>query len=172
MKKVILILSVLISTFFVHSQKSIWIKPNKGQWHQNIEYKIGIPAGDMYLEKEGFTYSFSNINSLHNHEYSATEFDLKTAVVRTNFINSNVNPTFKEIGRSNHYENYFIGNDPSRWVNHLYLYNEINYLNIYQGIDLYIYESNTTLKYDIIIAPNVDPSQFKLNSPDNIKLKL
>ena len=54
---------------YINAQDDIWIKPNRGQWHENVEYKIEIPSGDMYLEKNGFTYSFSNIDELHNHSH-------------------------------------------------------------------------------------------------------
>jgi hypothetical protein len=170
MRKLILLILLILPALSSNAQGDIWIKPNKGQWYQNIEYKIEIPSGNLYLEKDGFTYSFTNLNELHDHENS--NFNLKTAVVKTQFLNSNLNPTFKELGRSNHYENYFIGNDSNKWVSNLYLYNEVNYLGLYQGISLNIYERNSTLKYDLIIEANADPSQFKVEYTGQNKIEI
>ena len=178
MRKFTLLIVLLFNALLINAQNEIWLKPNRGQWHQNVEYKIGIPSGHLFLEKQGFTYSFSNVNDLYGHSHGEDgddhdeELKLKGHVVKTNFINSNPNPIFEEINQSDHYENYFLGADSNKWINHLYLYNEVNYKSIYPGIDLNIYESNATLKYDIIVAPNSNPDQFRVayTGHDNIQI--
>ena len=49
--------------------------------------------------------------------------------------------------------NFFYGNDSSKWRANVPNYQEIYYENIYDGIDLRYYLSNTGLKYDFIIHP-------------------
>lgn len=47
-----------LSVFVVCSQKSfgqIEFIQNKGQWHNNVQYKAEVSAGSLYLEKNGFT---------------------------------------------------------------------------------------------------------------------
>ena len=60
MRKLTLLIVLLFNALLINAQNEIWIKPNRGQWHSNIEYKIGIPSGQLFLEKQGFTYSFSS----------------------------------------------------------------------------------------------------------------
>jgi gliding motility-associated-like protein len=173
MRKLILFILIFTNVSLINAQSNIWIKPNKGQWHENVEYKIGIPSGDMYLEKNGFTYSFSNINELHNHSHETNhEEEYKRSIVRAKFINANPNPTFSEIGRSDHYENYYLGSNKNKWVSQLYLFNEINYIELYEGINLNIYEKSATLKYDIIISPHTDPGMYKVDYSGQDKIEI
>ena len=173
MKNILFFIGIVFSQLTI-GQDEIWIKPNKGQWHENISYKIEVPGGNMYLEKSGFTYDFTNSSKIYEHAHSSENdnFTFKRHVVKTTFINANPQPEFIEKKPSQHYENYIIGDDPSKWVNHLILYNEVDYINLYQGIHLNIYENNATLKYDIIVEPGIDPHLFKVGYSGQEKLEL
>jgi gliding motility-associated-like protein len=61
------------------------------------------------------------------------------------------------------YNNYFIGNDSTKWRSHCRVYQAIVYKNIYPKIDLRYYTENDQLKYDLIVHPG--------GNPDNIILK-
>lgn len=60
------------------------------------------------------------------------------------------------------YNNYFIGDDSTKWARGCRLYRTILYRNVYPGIDVRYYSENGTLKYDIIVNPGADPSQVKM----------
>ena len=162
-----LLLTLLTVLSLSRAQDEIWMRPNKGQWHDNIEFKINIPSGFMYLEKGGFTYDFNNNGDLHQHgepEHHDHDNDEapKGHCVRTTFVGANPEPIFEQSAPSPFYENYFLGNDSSRWVSNLTVYNQVGYLGLYPGIDLQLYESNATLKYDIIVHPGGDAASFKV----------
>jgi gliding motility-associated-like protein len=61
------------------------------------------------------------------------------------------------------YNNYFIGNDSSKWQSGCKLFQAVVYKNIYPNIDLRYYTENDQLKYDLIVHPG--------GNPDNILLK-
>ena len=61
------------------------------------------------------------------------------------------------------YNNYFIGNDSSKWRSNCKIYQAIVYKNIYPNIDLRYYTDNEQLKYDLVVHPG--------GNPDNIVLK-
>ena len=61
------------------------------------------------------------------------------------------------------YNNYFIGNDPSKWKSNCKIYQAVIYKNIYPNIDLRYYTENDQLKYDLVVHPG--------GNPDNIILK-
>ena len=137
------------------------MRPNNGQWHENVQFKINIPSGYLYLENEGFTYDFSNFGSAHNHKHEGTHDEpLLGHTVRTKFVGSNPQPIFEQLEPSSFYENYFIGNDTTRWVSNALAYHEIRYLSLYPQIDLQLYESDATLKYDVIVHAGGNPSDF------------
>ncbi|MCG8575645.1 MAG: gliding motility-associated C-terminal domain-containing protein [Flavobacteriales bacterium] len=180
MKHILFLIFTLGLTSSVLAQNEIWMRPNMGQWHDNVEYRISIPGGFMYLEKGGFTYQLSNFGHHydhghgHDHDHSAEESEeYKEHVVKTQFVGANPSPLLEHSEESPFYENYLIGNDPSKWVSNLRLYEEVEYFNLYDDIDLHLYQTNGTLKYDVIVHPGADPSTFvvEYEGHDNIKLK-
>lgn len=70
------------------------------------------------------------------------------------------------------YNNYFIGNDPSRWVSHARIFQAVVYKNIYPGIDLRYYSDKGQLKYDLIVNPGADVSKVALKYTGADKLHL
>ncbi|NOQ73819.1 MAG: T9SS type B sorting domain-containing protein [Crocinitomix sp.] len=175
MNKIVLFLFTFLSVFGLFAQDEIWIRPNKGQWHKNVEYKIGIPGGQMYLEEGGFTYEFNSegehYDHGHGHEEAAEPEVLRRHVVKTTFIGAST-PSFEELSPSPFYENYFLGNNPDKWVSNSYAYEEIQYVGLYAHIDMRIYEGNNTLKYDVIINPGGNPADFKVQyeGQDNLEI--
>ncbi len=175
-KRLLILLALSSFAYLADAQENIWIKPNKGQWHQNVKYLIKIPGGEMYLENNGFTYQFHNggeiIHGHNHHDHDGHNHDdehddehdevRKAHVVKTKFLGANFNPSFTELKPSSHVENYFLGKDQSKWVSNLRLYNQINYNELYNGIGLNLYEKNQTLKYDIIVSAGADISQYKV----------
>lgn len=146
-----------------YGQDEIWMRPNKGQWHDNVEFKINIPGGHLYLEKTGFTYDFTNFGEEHHHSHGTDEHLEEAQIghsIRTTFVGANPNPIFSQSKPSDFYENYFIGNDSTKWVSNSLAYNEVQYLSLYSNIDLNLYESNATLKYDVVVHPGGNPADF------------
>ena len=79
----------------------------------------------------------------------------------TVFLGSN---SGEVVGVNEHsfHENYFIGNDSTKWANKVPVYKEIKYNNIYDGIDLHFYEGFGHLKYDFIIKPKQSVKDIKI----------
>ncbi|MFT5820585.1 MAG: gliding motility-associated-like protein [Crocinitomix sp.] len=176
MNKIVLFLFTFLSVFGLFAQDEIWIRPNRGQWHENIEYKIGIPGGEMLLEEKGFTYYLNTFGSEydhgHDHDDLEMEFTGKSHVVKTTFIGANV-PSFGELAPSPFYENYFLGNDTTKWVKNSHAFNEVRYLSLYEAIDVRVYEANATLKYDVVVTPGGNPSDFEVlyEGQDNLAIE-
>ena len=58
------------------------------------------------------------------------------------------------------YNNYFIGNDPSKWASNCKIYKGVTYHNMYPGIDVRYYAENGTLKYDMVVNPGANPNSI------------
>jgi gliding motility-associated-like protein len=156
------ILSLILSAN-LFAQEEIWMHPNRGQWHQNISYQIDIPGGDLFLEKDGFTYNLNNLGEAYDHHHEGEDHpEFHGQVVKSKFVGANSNPIFEELNQSSHYENYFLGSDTTKWKSNIYVCNRVDYHELYDGIRLSMYEANATLKYDLFIAPGIDPSIFKV----------
>jgi hypothetical protein len=95
----------------------------------------------------------------------------KSVVLRLNFEGCNeVEP--KGIEQLPHRNNYFYGNDSSKWCTNVPNYQELIYENIYDNIDLRYYSTDRGLKYDFIVRPGGDPSSIILNYQGAKDLKL
>ena len=55
---------------------------------------------------------------------------------------------------------YFIGNDPKKWRSGIPTYGEVEYQQIYPGVDLVFYGNQRQLEYDFVVAPGADPSRI------------
>lgn len=55
-------------------------------------------------------------------------------------------------GRSN----YFVGNDPSKWIADIPTFSRVEYRGVYPGVDLAFYGTQKALEYDFIAAPGAD----------------
>ncbi len=71
------------------------------------------------------------------------------------------------------FNNYFTGNDPSRWASNCKIYKGVTYHNMYPGIDVRYYSDNGTLKYDIVVNPgaNVGNILLKYEGADKLAIK-
>ncbi len=71
------------------------------------------------------------------------------------------------------YNNYFIGNDPSKWASNCKIYKGIVYRNMYPGIDVRYYSENGALKYDIVVNPGANPNsiEMKYEGADKLLIK-
>lgn len=142
-------------------------KQNKGQWHENALFKTILADGSLFLEKDGLTYSFIDktfIRSIHS-ENKPKEFpkSFKAHGVKVKFKNSNKNVLVTQKESSPFYENYFIGNDKSKWASDVRAFHEVYYSSIYDNIDFNIYSEYGNLKYDFIVHLNGNTKDIKVN---------
>ncbi|NBG66245.1 DUF7948 domain-containing protein [Acidiluteibacter ferrifornacis] len=138
---------------------------NKGQWPKQVYFKANISSGGLFLEKTGFTYYFY---SNGEHEHGSIEEDhnhlheFKESVIKTTFLNINPCPKIIKSGEQSTLYNYFLGNDPKKWGAGAKAFETVIYKNIYEGIDLKIYQSQENgYKYDYILAPYAHPKAIQ-----------
>ncbi len=68
--------------------------------------------------------------------------------------------------------NYFIGNDPTKWLENVPSYSRVRYANVYDGIDLIYYGNQRQLEFDFAVAPFADAGSIRLNFGGLLKLIL
>ncbi len=71
------------------------------------------------------------------------------------------------------YNNYILGNDPSKWASNCKIYQAVTFKNIYPNIDIRYYTANGTLKYDLIVNPggNINDVNLYFEGVDGLKVK-
>ncbi len=170
LKNYLLIISLLLGFSALAQRPYIEFKENKGQWHKNVLYKAKLPAGELFLEQNSLTYQFFNeadllrIEKLHHNfikNPTAADSIINLHAFKVKFKNAlNATPQPESIRPD--YENYFIGNDNSKWASNVKKYEEMTYHQLYNNIDLAFYLKDGIFKYDFIVAPNGNPQDIQL----------
>ena len=78
------------------------------------------------------------------------------------FENANENIKIKGKEASKDYENYFLGNDKTKWASYVRRYPVVHYENIYSKIDLKVYSQGFNFKYDFILKPHANIKDIQL----------
>jgi gliding motility-associated-like protein len=155
---------------------------NKGQWDSRALLKADIGNGTLYFHKRGIEVvlhdeqEISRLVASHTplsktdttvHKAIQTIFNGRPSTLRShayavNFLNMNEATEIIPDKPLDTYNNYFIGNDSSKWARHCRIFQGVTYQNIYPGIDLRYYTDNGSLKYDLIIHPGADPGKIAM----------
>ncbi|MEO8568759.1 MAG: SBBP repeat-containing protein, partial [Ginsengibacter sp.] len=147
---------------------------NKGQWNHEVKFMSLAGSGAFYLQQNGFTVAQNNASDMEafkaKRHGEIPEAQLKQGIgskVRShaytvNFLNAQnaqIIPD-KAIPTVN---NYFIGNDKSKWATDCRIYKGVTYKDVYPGIDVRYYsDAGSNLKYDFIVHPGADVNKIAM----------
>jgi gliding motility-associated-like protein len=163
MMRLMLNLLALLPALLTFGQSDfVWMHPNKGQWDDRIQYKIELQSGEMYVEKQGFTYFLTDMHTQHGHEDEASNEPTKAHVVRTHFTGSNPQAKTLESQPSGHYRNYFIGADSTHWKSGIHSLAAVTYTDFYPEIDLELSGIGTHFKYSFQVAAGKNPEIIRM----------
>lgn len=181
MIKHILIASVFLFTRTLISSaqtagSSIEFIQNKGQWDKSIAFKGELSNGSFFLQKDGVSVLIHNGDDMRrltesHHGQRPVEDSagvqsaasiLHSHFYKISFLGSSDQVKISADKPLPSYNNYFIGNDSTKWASHCNIYQAVTYQNIYPNIDIRYYTGNDQLKYDIIVHPGGDPEQIAL----------
>jgi gliding motility-associated-like protein len=158
------------------AQNTIKFTENKNQWPGNILFRAQLDGGALFLEKNAFTYSFYDKETLReNHSESKSKPSIKPIkkhAFKMSFLNAKDNVIASSQDPSSDYCNYFIGKDKSKWAGNVKNYKEVNYKGLYTGIDLQVLGYQNSIKYNFIVAREGNPNDIKLSYSGLEKISL
>ena len=145
---------------------------NKNQWEPQVEFKLEFSAGNLFLEKDKFTYVFLDENDLAEfyhlkHAGKKASKSLHDIVIdgdafKVNFVGASTSATTEGLEKFSDYKNYFLGNDRSKWASEVWSYQQVKYTELYDDIDMLVYGANGSLKYEFLVRPNADPADIRM----------
>jgi gliding motility-associated-like protein len=147
---------------------------NKGQWEGQIAFKADLPCGSLYLEKNCLTYDFFDARDMdrvtafkhlpkeQRQNIRPEDFVIKCHSYKVHFLGAREDFSFSTSKQSEDYNNYFTGSDPKKWASKVRNYREVEYHEIYAGIDLRLLQKGHNLKYEFYLHPGTDASSIKL----------
>lgn len=184
----IFIVPALLMTLPLISFGQLYFAENKGQWDQQVHFKTEAGNSAFFLTKDGYTILMNHPEDYmrlaefnHGHGFDSTaKFNARVAppekirahAFRVKFLGGNFNSKPVMEKPLDGIENYFIGNDPSKWANNVRLYQAITYKNVYPNIDVRYYVQDDQLKYDVIVYPGADVSKIQMRYEGAEKLSI
>ena len=199
-KYCIIFIILLTATLRLKAQNYLEFVENKGQWEQQVKFKGQLgQSGSFFLEKNGFKVLLHNpadmqriidghhnaANSIHRpdrgpesvitqqNQQNQQDLVLHSHAYQMQFAGAADEPQIipdKGLATTN---NYFIGNDPSKWASNCKVYQAVTYKNVYPNIDVRYYVESGRLKYDLVVYPGGDVSKIamKYEGANALRLK-
>lgn len=187
MNKITKFFCSLLSTFIVVANLSAQMEfiENKGQWDSRVNYRGDFSTGSFFLENKGFTVVMHKPEDMqklsevmHGHKHGTATAtaahskplpveDLSKVVVhshayKVNFLGGSKGAQPVPDKSIPGYNNYFIGNDKSKWAGSCKVYQAVTYKDIYPNIDVRYYTESGNLKYDLIVRPGGNPNAIAM----------
>jgi gliding motility-associated-like protein len=169
-----LLVTFIASFVFNSAFSQVEFIENKGQWDPNVKFKSNAGNGAIFLQKRGFTILQHDqkdlqqvLDKFHTNDVKQNKAArlnvLKSHAYNVEFVNSNPSPEIIPDKALPTVNNYFIGNDSSKWATNCKIYHGITYKNVYPGIDVRYYtDAGDRLKYDLIVHPGADANKIAL----------
>jgi gliding motility-associated-like protein len=190
LRPLILLIAIVATSLPVFAQdyNNIEFIENKGQWDSRVKFKGEVNGGSVFVRSTGFTILQHNQQDyaalqamMHGHTHNASDIAAKAGdklVLRSHAFNIDfvgASPKMQVIPDKviPTYNNYILGNDPSKWASDCKIYQAITLKNVYENVDVRYYTYNGRLKYDIIAKPGADISKIalKYDGVDKIQVK-
>ena len=85
-----------------------------------------------------------------------------TTVVSMQLQGASSNPTIVGLDQLGSTSNYFTGSNPTQWVQGVSQYGQVEYQNVYPGVNVDYTGNGQQLQFDFTIAAGANPSQIQL----------
>lgn len=162
-----------------HGPVKVRFTQNKGQWHPNVLFRAGVNGATVFMERNGSSwvrYADEVDDLMHDalemtaEERAATTLRGHAWRMRFHEPMGDLTIQAKEVLPG--YENFFLGNDRSKWKGHVTGYGEVVYKGVWEGVDVHYHAVNGNLKYDVLLAPGADPERvaFRYEGIDAAKV--
>ena len=184
---IVLYFTFLIFNAFGHDgEKGFEFSQNKGQWPSNVLYHTKLLQGGMFFEKNKITFDLINSNQInklfnikHNGPLSETNTSenpiinprgltnkkdlLQRNAYSMSFRGANDSPVIHASDKLGKHFNYAIGDDESKWASNVPVFRQIEYQDLYDGINMQFYSTVKNLKYDFIVSAGANPADILID---------
>ena len=163
---------VLFGFFQTAFAQGLWMYPNQGQWDERILYNMPLSSGRLYVEQEGLTFFLSNA-TFHAHDHDKTVEHHEEAPVyhalQQRFVHAQ-KTTFTSSDSSQHYHNYFLGNDQSKWKSKIHGVKKLNAAHYFPNGSLHYLTNEQQFAFHLQLEAFADIHEldFEINGADSL----
>ncbi len=169
MHLIIRILTFLLIALSFEAQAQASFVENKGQYPDNVAFKLSSSLHQVYFEKDGFTFNLIDgedyfASSAHHGMQKTRRLKkgIKAHAYKMCLVDANQDMRLQGQKASSFYENYYLGNDTKKWAKKVHRFEQINYQELYSNIDMLVYQNEGRLKYDFVVKPGADVGEIQI----------
>ncbi|HLY63813.1 MAG TPA: SBBP repeat-containing protein [Terriglobia bacterium] len=163
-----------------YPQLPMRFEQNQGQEDPRVKflargqgYTLFLTSGGALLElKKPATINQDPARSSGKPELTSRPLPLVSDLMQITLAGSNRHTRAVGVSPLPGESNYFIGNDPSRWVTHVPNFAKVRYEQVYPGVDQIYYGNQGAMETDFVVSPEADPSLIRLNIEGARKLEV
>ncbi len=147
----------------------LYFEINQGQTNKQVKFLSRGYGHTIYLTQKNIVLVLNNsisqkTNPKTFNSKNISNQKLQTEVINLNFLGANNKVQIQGIGGKEGISNYFIGNNPSKWIKDIPNYKEVRYKNIYPGIDMLFYGNQRNLEFDFVLSSNANPKDIQIQA--------
>jgi hypothetical protein len=132
----------------------LYFETNLGQTNKQVKF---LSHG------QGYTMFFTqNKAVLVLNKSTSNKKNLQSDVIDITFPGATPNTDIIGEGGKEGISNYFIGNNPKKWIKDIPNYKEIQYKNLYPGIGLIFSGNQKNLEFSFVVNKNANPENIKM----------
>ena len=131
---------------------------NLGQTREDVHYLARGNGYSLFLRPEGAVLRLEK----PARGGSGPAKSSRTEVFRMTLLGANPDAESVGMDRTETRSHYFIGSDPSRWLRNVPGYAQVEFRDVYAGVDAVYRGTGGDLEYDFIVHPGADPANIRL----------
>ncbi len=145
-----------------YGQLPLSFEANVGQTAAQVQYLSSGNGYALFLTSTGAVLSLTQPAAGGTAKTSPLTSTTGVALAM-NLVGANPQASVSGLDKQAGVSNYFIGNDPSQWHTNIANYSQVEYQDVYPGVNLVYYGNQQQLEYDFVVAPGAKPSNIQLN---------
>ncbi|MCB0790210.1 MAG: gliding motility-associated C-terminal domain-containing protein [Flavobacteriales bacterium] len=152
---------------------------NKGQWPNAVTFRADAGDRTFWVEHDAIVIDLVDgqaIAALHAPDTEHYDPDASRTIrhhaLRFKALGINGHGQVTGMFREERYNNYFIGNDRSRWASRAGCYKGLRMDGVRDGLSIVVHPSGEMFKYDLVVAPGHEVSSYKFTYEGADRLEL
>ena len=134
---------------------------NKGQWNEAALFYGGWRGLDVWVTETGIKYDFYKLSDLKffaGHKGVKEPRKRSGHVIDLQFVGANPKPVTSGVGEREGVLNFIRSENNVAGV---HAFNEAWVTGLYPGVNMRVYRDNQSPRFDLVVAPGVNPNQIK-----------
>ena len=145
---------------------------NFGKLPLSFELNEGQSAEAVQFLSRGKGYTLFLTPSEAVFSLLSTEAKATSSVLRMNLVGADANAELSGQQELQGKVNYLLGNDRNKWHINVPTYRKIHYNDVWKGVDMIWYGTQTELEYDFVVNPGSEVSQVRIAFEGAEKMRL